>query len=98
MEGEVQCGSTYDPKKWYQKIIKIRPEDNYNTKRIMIELPFLTISTMDYFKFSADFCLDIDGIMFAVSVPYLRIWIGKKVWHRFSKLGKRKTIGEKERS
>lgn len=85
--------SVMDNRKWFQKIITIRPADDYNTKRIMIELPLITVSTMDSPAFRLDAEIDIDGVMIGISVPYLRFWIGKKTWHKYSNLGWRRPAG-----
>lgn len=80
-----------------RQFINIRQEDEYNTKRIFIQLPLICISTMDTFSLKFDIDLDIDGLIISISIPYLRIWIGKKVWHRYSNLLSRKTLSQKRR-
>lgn len=93
---ELKGAQATDNRGWHQRIITIRAADKYNTKRVMVSLPFLTISTMDTFSFLVDLDIDLDGVIFAISVPYLRIWIGKKVWHKYGRILNRKTIHEKQ--
>ena len=93
----VECGSNRDNRKWYQRIFTIRQEDEWNTKRFSIDLYLVHISTMDNINFGAELYFDFDGVILAASIPYLRIWIGKKFHHRFSNKFYRRTKAQKER-
>lgn len=95
MSSGIKASMIIDKRKWYQKIITVQEGNLYNNKSIMVDLPLVTIKTMDYFRFSFDIQISLEGVMMAISIPYLRIWIGKNFYHKFYRYLDIKTKHEK---